>query len=119
LSNLLNVAANHNSSNIRGTINQDLSRYSSKKKLSKNKSPSFISLSKKEDGFSKKSFKSHLYVPTKLYSIKTELTEANTLSFSNNKLVKKKKLVTESNEIFRDLSNDFMKNAKTSAKKDG
>jgi len=65
------VNADRNSSNLKNIITHDLTRLSNKKKLNKNKSPSFMSLTKKDDFSSKKSFKSHLYVPNKLYNLTT------------------------------------------------
>ena len=95
LSNLVGVNPSIQShSNLKGLILHDLARLSSKKKLSKNKSPSFTSL--KKETASQNNFKSHIYVPTRFYNnLKTELPETqNSSSLSSNKLIKKKKLVT-------------------------
>lgn len=81
-------------STLKGLILHDLARLSSKKKLSKNKSPSFTSL--KKDTASQNNLKAHIYVPIRFYNnLKTELPETqNSSSLSSNKLIKKKKLVT-------------------------
>ena len=51
-----------------------------------------------------------MYIQNKFYNLRTEVGESiNASNSSLNKILKKKKLITESNEPFKDMSNEHMK----------
>ena len=115
LSHLLNTnTSNYSYSNFKGLIKHDLTRFSFNKSVSKNKSPSFMSIDKKE---SFKKCGNLNYASNKLYNMKTELHQTQySHSISSNKLIQKKKLMTDANECKRQESKELGVSKKSPSK---